>query len=318
MASVYVFGCAGEIEMPEPAAFLNGRWIPASAATVSAGDAGFVLGITVAEQVRTFAGKLFRLGDHLTRLTRSMEIIGLDPGMSLEELGDVSHELVSRNYPLLPAGSDLGLSIFVTPGDYPTFAQGPTHPTVCLHTYPLPFHHWAAKYRTGQSLVTTNVEQVSERCWPRELKCRSRMHYYLADLQAAVIEPGSRALLLDGKGFVTEASTASLLIYRAGEGLLMPPSAKILHGISLATVVELAQEAGIVVGEREMTVGDVAEADEVFLTSTSMCLLPVTRLDGRPIGSGLPGDIFRRLLAAWSARVGVDIVAQAERFAGGD
>ena len=71
--------------MSEPVAFLNGRWIPASAATVSVGDAGFVLGVTVAEQVRTFAGKLFRLDDHLARLARSLEIIGLDPGMSLDE-----------------------------------------------------------------------------------------------------------------------------------------------------------------------------------------------------------------------------------------
>lgn len=301
--------------MQEPLAFLNGRWIPASAATVSAGDAGFVLGVTVAEQVRTFAGKLFRLDDHLARLARSLEIIGLAPGMTLDELAEVSRELVFRNHPLLPAGCDLGLSIFVTPGDYPTFAQGPTHPAVCLHTYPLPFHFWAAKYREGQSLVTTDVEQVPQQCWPRELKCRSRMHYYLADRQAAAIEPGARALLLDSNGFITEASTASLLIYRAGEGIVTPLSAKILHGISLATVVELAHEAGISVGERDLTVADVASADEVLLTSTSMCLLPVKRLNGRPIGSGQPGEIFHSLLTAWSARVGIDIVAQAERFA---
>ncbi len=302
--------------MSEPVAFLNGRWIPASAATVSVGDAGFVLGVTVAEQVRTFAGKLFRLDDHLARLARSLEIIGLDPGMSLDELGETSRELVLRNHPLLPAGSDLGLSIFVTPGEYPTFARGPIHPAVCLHTYTLPFHHWAAKYRVGQSLVTTEVEQVSPQCWPRELKCRSRMHYYLADRQATAKEPGARALLLDSNGLVTEASTASLLIYRAGEGLLMPPSAKILHGISLATVVELAHEEGVSVGERDLPLADVAGADEVLLTSTSMCLLPVTRLNGRPIGSGQPGEVFRRLLAAWSRRVGLDIVGQAERFAG--
>src|SRR3990172_8903885 len=106
--------------MQEPLAFLNGRWIPASAAAVSVGDAGFVLGATVAEQLRTFAGKLFRLDDHLARLAHSLEIIGLDPGMTLDRFAQVAQELVARNYSLVAPGDDLGLSIIVTPGDYPS------------------------------------------------------------------------------------------------------------------------------------------------------------------------------------------------------
>ncbi len=300
--------------MQEPFAFLNGQWIPASAAALPIGDAGFVQGTAVAEQLRTFSGKIFRLEEHLARLARSLEIVGVDPGMTAADFARAAEKLTARNHALLEPSDDLGLSIVVTPGMYPTFAPpGPSRPTVCLHTYPLPFHLWAKKYRDGQALVVVNVEQVSARCWPPELKCRSRMHYYLADREAARLDPQARALLLDSRGLVTEASTASLLIYRTGEGLISPHATTILHGISMSVVLELARGLGIDCTERDLTPGDVASADEVILTSTSPCVLPVTRFDGRPIGDGRPGPILTSLLTAWSERVGIDISAQAER-----
>jgi branched-chain amino acid aminotransferase len=302
--------------MNESFAYLNGRWISASEAAVPVGDAGFVLGVTVAEQLRTFAGKIFRLEGHLERLAHSLEIVGVDPGMGIEELGRIGEELVARNHPLLPPGGDLGLSMVITPGGYPVYTPpGPKRPTVCLHTYPLPFHRWAEKYRTGQALATTGIEQVSERCWPASLKCRSRMHYYLADRAAAAVDPQARALLLDSRGYVTEASSANIVIYREGEGLLSPPWSKVLHGITMMTTLELAERLKIPSSQRELTIDDVASADEAMLTSTTISILPVTRLNGRPIGSGGPGAIYRRLLAAWSELVGMDIVAQAEEQA---
>jgi branched-subunit amino acid aminotransferase/4-amino-4-deoxychorismate lyase len=306
--------------MKEPLAFFDGRWIAASAAAVSVNDVGFILGVTVAEQLRTFAGKIFHLEGHLDRLAQSLEIVGLQPRMTRDEFAGTARELVARNHPLLDGGDDLALSIFVTPGDYPTYGEkrrggaALPEPTVCLHTYPLPFHRWAERYRTGQALATTEVEQVSPRCWPPSLKCRSRMHYYLADRQAAARDPGARALLLDGQGFVTEASTANVLIYRAGEGLVWPPTSKVLPGISLAVVAELAGRLGIPCGERDLRPEDVASADEVLLSSTPFCLLPVTRLDDRPIGAGRPGELFTRLLAAWNEMAGLSIIAQAEQY----
>lgn len=318
-------------DMDEPQAFLNGRWISASAAAVPVGDAGFVLGATVAEQLRTFAGRLFRLKDHLARLEQSLQTVGVDPGMTVDQLAQVAREIVARNHRLLAAGDDLGLSVFVTPGCYPAYSrlrrsegsapcpsdQG-AGPTVCLHTYPLPFRLWAEKYRWGEALVTTEVEQVSPRCWPPGLKCRSRMHYYLADRRAAASEAGARALLLDQQGFVTETSTANVLVVSPGEGLISPPSEKILRGISLSVVVELADKLGISTTQRSLTPKEVASADEVLLTSTPVCLLPVTRLNGQPVGRGRPGEVFARLLAAWNELVGMDIAGQAGRFAGGD
>jgi branched-chain amino acid aminotransferase len=305
--------------MEEPEAFLNGRWIPASAAAIPIGDAGFVLGATVAEQLRTFGGKLFRLEDHLARLQQSLAIVGVDPGMTTGQLAAVARELAARNHRLLAAGDDLGLSILVTPGAYPAYRpSGPASPTVCLHTYPLPFGLWAQKYGRGEALVSSEVEQVSPRSWPPGLKCRSRMHYYLADRRAAGRDPGARALLLDREGFVTEASTANILVFKSPQGLISPPSEKILRGISLAVLVELARQIGIATVYRDLTPQEVAAADEVLLTSTPVCLLPVTRFDGRPIGDGWPGEVFRRLLAAWSGLVGMDVAGQAKSFAGRD
>lgn len=301
--------------MNEPVAYWNGEWVPASAARVHVTDAGFVLGTTVAEQVRTFGGLLFRLDDHLERLMHSLAFLGLEPQIRRDQLARLGEEIVQQNYRLLSPGDDLGLSIVVTPGGYPTFGDlGLAKPTLCLHTYPLPFSFWADKYRTGQRLVTTDVQQVPEKCWPPGLKCRSRMHYFLADRQARNRDPEARALLLDAEGFVTEASTANILMYTEDEGLVSPPSNKILPGISLATATQLARDLGIPVGERDLTTDDIASADEVLLTSTSICVLPVTGFNGRPIGKGRPGKIAASILEAWSRQVGLDIVRQAERM----
>ncbi len=301
--------------MEEPQAYLNGRFIPASSLAISPTDAGFVSGVTVAEQLRTFAGKLFRLDDHLARLEQSLSIVGVEPGVTMAELADVAQELVARNHRLLAPGDDLGLSVFVTPGEYAAYSSSEsTGPTVCMHTYLLPFRLWAEKYEKGQSLVVTDVRQVPVESWPPGVKCRSRMHYHLADRKAAMIEPGARALLLDGDGLVTEASTANIIVATAADKLVCPPDAKVLAGISLAEVVDLAAEAGIGTVHRDLSTQDVAAAAEVLLTSTPLCLLPVTRFNGHDIADGTPGPIFRRLLAAWSDRVGIDIAAQARRF----
>src|SRR3569833_153019 len=128
--------------MTEPLAFLNGRWLPASQATVNVYDAGFVLGATVSEQLRTFGGKLFKLDEHLDRLSRSLVTIGGDPGMPWAQLHAAAECIVTEIFSLLPATSDLGLSIFAPPGAYETLAPAgiADRPTLAMHTYPLPFH----------------------------------------------------------------------------------------------------------------------------------------------------------------------------------
>lgn len=301
--------------MTEPLAYLNGQFVPNSQALVPVYDGGFVQGTTVAEQLRTFAGKLFRLGDHIDRLFHSLSIVEVDPGMTRTEFSEAAEYLVQHNYPLLASGDDLGLAMFVTPGPYAAMIGQVPRATVCLHSFPLRFSQWAAKYSAGEALATTNVRQVPTDCWPAELKCRSRMHYFLADQQARRDFPGSRAIMLDHQGFVVEATTANILLYRHDEGLVLPPAEKVLPGISQAELLAIATDLEIPSIHRDVQPADLATADEVFLTSTSPCVLPVTRFNGQPIGSGRPGPTFTACIAAWSERVGVEIIAQAQQFA---
>jgi branched-chain amino acid aminotransferase len=305
------------MRMNEPWVYLNGEWLAASKAVLSLTDAGFVLGATIAEQLRTFHGKIFRLDNHLSRLDHSLHLVGIETLIERETLAELAREIVARNHPLLERGDDLGLSIFVTPGPYHAYSAtpGPTQPTVCLHTYPLPFRYWAEKYHSGQFLATTDVRQVPAECWPSEIKCRSRMHFFLADRQAAKNYSQSRAVLLDRDGNITEASTANVLLYRRDEGLISPPAHKILHGISLMELFDLASALQIPCAERDFTPQEAAAAEEVLLSSTPFCLLPCTRFNGQPVAAGRPGEIYSRLLAAWSELVGLDIIQQAERFA---
>lgn len=303
-----------------PVAYVNGKLVPASQAVVPVYDAGFVLGVTVAEQLRTFGGRLFRLDQHLARLQRSLEIIDVDLGMPVSDLAAAAEDLAAQNHAWADPNDDLGLSVFVTPGPYSTFAamvapDASRGPLVCIHTYPIPFHLWADKYRTGQSLVVTPIQQVPSECWPAELKCRSRMHYYLADLEARRVDPSARAVLLDAAGHVLEASSANLCIYRRQEGLISPPKERILPGVSIGVVAELARSLEIPFVYRDVTVDELLQADEVLLCSTSPCVWPVVRLNGQNIADGAPGPVFERLLAAWSELVGVEVRTQAERFA---
>ena len=141
------------------------------------------------------------------------------------------------------------------------------------------------------------------------------MHYYLADLAARKLDNQARALLLDREGRITETSTANVVLYRDGEGLLSPRRETGLPGISLMFLQELAAKRHIPFAERDLFLDDALAADEVLLTSTPNCLLPVVALNGQPIGEGKPGSLFRQLLKVWSEAVGVDIALQARRYA---
>src|SRR4051812_20177886 len=104
--------------MNEPLGWLNGRFVPAAQMTVPVWDQGFMLGVTVSEQLRTFGGKLFEPDWHWDRLARSLAVV--QPGIEFprREINQAAHELVERNHALLKSGDDLGLSVFITPGTH--------------------------------------------------------------------------------------------------------------------------------------------------------------------------------------------------------
>ncbi|HJT33982.1 MAG TPA: aminotransferase class IV, partial [Pirellulales bacterium] len=234
------------------------------------------------------------------------------------EMSRISQELVEHNAAVAGDGGELALVHFVSAGEHAMYAARPARPgpTACAHTFPLRFERWAKQFREGVHVVTPAVRQIPPQCVDPRIKCRSRMHYYLADRQARAVDPEAVALLLDLDGHVTETNGANFLMVRGG-GLVSPPSAKTLAGVSRATVLQLAARLGIGFSEVDLTVDDVLQADEAMLSGTPYCLLPVTRINSKQIGDGRPGKAFQRLIAAWSDEVGIDIALQIGSIDGG-
>jgi len=292
-------------------AWVDGVFIPRQSLGLPVGDAGFVLGATVTEQLRTFRGRLFMADAHQERLHESLRIIGIDPGRPLDGVFAAAAELAACNHAVGPADDDLGLVIFVTPGDQPSQHGGMRgSPRTVIHTFPLAFRLWADAYEHGVPLRSVSIRQVPDGCWPVQAKVRSRLHYFLADREAHAAEPGAKAVVCHLDGRVSETSTANIAIVHEGT-ILAPPPADALAGVSLRYVESMAASLGLSWKTRSLTEADLATAAEILLTSTPNGILPATRFNGRSIGGGRPGPIFHQLLAAWSDRVGIDIAAQA-------
>jgi branched-subunit amino acid aminotransferase/4-amino-4-deoxychorismate lyase len=182
-------------------------------------------------------------------------------------------------------------------------------PTVCIHTFPLPFNLWSQRMKEGAHVVTPSTRHVPPQCFDPKMKYRSRMHYYLADQEARLVAPDAIALLLDLDGNVTETSGANFLIVERGK-IVSPGPRNILPGVSRQTVIELAVKLGIPFAERDLQVHDVMNADEALLTSTPFCVMPVTKINSVGIADGKPGPVFRQLIEAWSKLVGLDVLGQ--------
>ncbi|MEZ6045152.1 MAG: aminotransferase class IV [Planctomycetaceae bacterium] len=288
--------------------------IPASEAHLNIFDQGIVLGATVTEMVRTFRHELFRLEEHVERLFRSMKFMEFDISHTPRELEEKLIELVQHNAELIDSEDELGLVIFVTPGENLMYAGGAggavqMTPTLCAHTFPLPFEFWAPKMITGSHLVVSSTRHVPPQCYHPNMKYRSRMHYYLADLEARKVDPSAAALLLDLDGNVTETSGSNFLIVEQGK-IVSPSLRNTLPGVSRQMVIELAEESGIPFEVRDFQTFQAVNADEAMTTTTPYCIMPVTKINKHPIGNGKPGPIVKQLQDAWSRKIGMDIFEQ--------
>jgi branched-subunit amino acid aminotransferase/4-amino-4-deoxychorismate lyase len=300
--------------MNEPIVFLNGEFVPASQAKLNIYDLGIVLGATFTEMTRTFAHRLFRAEDHVARLHRSLKYGGIDVPYSPEEMLAKTVELAETNCRLLEKNQELGVVHFVTPGENRLYAgsaasAGPLSPTVCIHSFPLPFGAWRHLFVEGAHVVTPAIRHIPPQCLDPKTKNRSRLHWWLADQQTHQADPQAISLLLDLDGNITECAGSNFLIVK-NNIVFSPTSRNILRGISLETVQELARELGLGWVAKDLQPYDVINADEAWLTTTPYCIAPCTRINGIAVGDGNIGPLFHKLLAAWSERVGVDIEAQ--------
>ena len=300
--------------MSEPFVYLKGEFVPASQAHIAIFDASVVLGATITDLSRTFGHVPFRLEDHVARFYRSCKYARIAPPITAAATMDVAQELIRRNSELLHPGEELALVQFISPGEFRLYAgaaggAGDMVPTYCMHTFPLLFRFWQHYFTEGVHVVTPSIRHVPPQCVDPKIKCRSRMHWWLADQETHLVDPRAVSLCLDLDGNVTETSGSNFLIY-TGDEIVCPSRRNVLRGISVETVTELCDELGVAFVERDFQVHDVMNADEAFLASTPYCLAPVTKINGVTIGDGKPGAMLHRLLDLWSTRVGVNIVEQ--------
>lgn len=300
--------------MNEPLVYLNDGFVPASQAKLNIYDLGIVLGATLTEMTRTFRHRPYRAEDHVARLYRSLKFSGITMPISPEEMLDRTNELAVANCKLIGQHEDIGIVHFVTPGENALYAgsagaAGPLTPTICIHSFPLRFQMWRHLFTEGAHVVTPSVRHIPPQCVEPKMKNRSRLHWWLADKQSQAVDPRAITLLLDLDGNVTECAGSNFVIVK-DRTIISPTPRNILGGVSLQTVRELAPTIGMEFIEREFQPYDVVSADEAWLTTTPYCMAPVTKINTTPIGDGRPGPWFKKMLDAWSSRVGLNIEEQ--------
>ena len=267
---------------------------------------GVTMGATISDYCRTFRHEIYRWEDHLKRFRESCEAVYIKLPYSDKEISEAAQRVVRHNAALCDANQELALITLATPGPVGDGLELGA-PTLGINTFPLPYARYRGVFPNGARLVTPPTRQIPASCIPSHIKHRSRLHYFLASEQAHQIERGADALLLDLDGNITETAFANFILVKDG-AVLSPPASTILPGISLAVVRELCAELRIPFVERVLTLSDCTSDDEALLTGTAFCLAGVRSINGKPMR--WPGPIFEKLLAAWSAQVGVDIRSQ--------
>ena len=298
--------------MADYTAYYCGEWMPAGKVRIDPMDRGFLVGDAVFDVARTFNGKSFRMREHVDRLYRSLRYVRMDPGMSAEDMVKISEELIARNEHLRAEVGDFAIWQFVTRGRG-RWAHSAGPPAVGVFIRSLGFARFAHLYREGAHGVIVRVRSYSPESLDPKVKNFSRMNFNIAELEAADIDQAGWPILLDVRGNVAEGVGYNVFIVTGGT-IRTPGDRSVLQGVSRGMVFELAKGLGVSIVEEDLQPYDVYTADEAFFSSTSPCVLPVTRVDRRQIGTGAPGPVVQRLLTAWSDAVGVDVVEQALRF----
>ncbi|HET6468492.1 MAG TPA: aminotransferase class IV [Geminicoccaceae bacterium] len=296
----------------ERVAWFNGSFMPESRVQVPFRDRSFIYGDGAFDMTRTFARRIFKLDEHLTRFYRSLKYLRIDPGIGPKELAEVTMEVLERNLHLLGPDEDYWVAQRVSRGVKSFEGDGVEHhgPNVIVECSPLPLGERASLYRDGIRVTVPSVRRVP----PESLTPRAKTHNYLnlivGDQEAQARDPGSWAVLLDVNGNLGEGLGSNIFLVQDGE-LLTPREKLVLAGVSRATVIELAAELGIACHQTDLDLYDAYTADEAFLTSTSLCICPIASVNGQRIGAGRPfGPVTRRLTDAYIRLVDCDFVEQ--------
>jgi branched-chain amino acid aminotransferase len=298
--------------MEERICYFNGSFVPETEARVPFTDRGLRWGDGVFETERTFAGELFALPAHIQRLFHSLKLVRIDPRMTPSEVENITREVARLNEAHRDSRGDNWVTQMITRGSGWTTADDDP-PTICIRAYPIDFSRYARHYQSGCHIVFSRTRSYSTNSLDPRIKHLSRMNFVQAELEAHDLDPASYPVLLDLDGNITEYAAGNFFLVT--DGVLRTPRTKhLLAGVTRRTTVELAGKLGIPVREEDLQPYDAHTADEIFLTTTSFCVLPVSYIDGRQLDAEVPGAITQRLLNAWNELVGLDIVGQAMQF----
>jgi len=277
--------------------YLNGDFVPRREARISVMDRGFLFGDGVYEVIPAYGGRLFRLEHHLDRLDNSLEGIRLSNPLARSEWIAIMGRLLGAE-----RGADHSVYLQVTRGAPPDrdhlFPEG-SDPSVFVMVRPLkPRRPEIAE--KGVAAIT--LEDIR---WHR---CNVKAVTLLANvlLRQAAEDAGAEEAILVRQGLALEGSSTNLFAVKRGELITPPKGDYLLPGITRDLVLELALADGIPYVERDVTASELAETDEIWLTSSTREVMPVTGLNGAPIVDGLPGPLWRRidaLYGGYKARV---------------
>ena len=295
----------------ERVAYHNGEIKPESRVLVSFRDRGFKFGEAVFDTARTVEHKPFKLEEHVDRLFQSMRYLQIDAGLTRSEFLSISNEVLERNLHLIGPDDDYWLFQRVSPGTAdPFLGEEAAEPTVIVECTPLPLEARAPLFRDGVRVQVPATRRTPPDAVSPRAKTQNYINLQLADREVRSQDPNAWAVLLDHDGNIAEGLGSNIFFVRDGE-LLTPRARFVLPGISRETVIDLAGEEGIAVHETDLDLFDAFTCDECFLTSTSLCMVPVSSVNGRPIGDGaVPGPVTARLVEAYKRLLDFDFVAQ--------
>lgn len=265
--------------------FLNGKFMPVEEARVPVLDRGFIFGDGVYELVPVYSRIPFRMDEHLARLERSLAAVRIRNPYSRAEWRDIIVQLVAKQ-----PFEDQGVYFQVTRGVAKRDHAFPKDavPTVFLMSNPL--------VTPPQQLVergASAVSAVDDRWLHCDIKSISLIGNCL--LRQVSADAGAVETILFRDGALTEASASNVFAVKHGVILSPPKSNLILPGITFDVVAELARGAGLPLEFRAVAEAEVRGADEVWVTSSSKEVLAIVSLDGKPVGDGKPGPLFRRM-----------------------
>jgi len=267
--------------------YLNGEFVPPEQAMVPVLDRGFLFGDGVYEVIPAYGGCLFRLEQHLDRLDRSLAGIRLANPLGREAWRAMLAELLHRN-----GGGDRSVYLQVTRGAAPRdhAFPSPGRPTVVAQVNPL------------VAAATEGVAAITARDIRWEL-CHIKAITLLPNalLRQQAREAGAYEAILERGGAVTEGAASNVFVVHGDEVATPPRGPGLLAGITRDLVMELLQAAGRPCREREVAVAELAGADEIWLTSSTREIMPVIRLDDRPVGAGVAGPRWREVHELYQA-----------------